>query len=439
MDASGRPSQQIINAQKELARRRKLAGVTYKPPAVRNAAFGLRNDVPSSTSSVSSEHSSLRRSPIPHAELRTPRSVPRSQLLVLPSQLSVRLSPTLAAYCLDKNHRHQGAALDGPYRLYKILQTVDQNGRGWLANTWVEALLTRKESPFAIYGRRQLKIMLRRGEGLFWQRVKSKGEMRIRLISRAKLVEALLSGSRLRGREVTMPIVYLLGRGRGRQAAVNAALYAAVHAGRLRYDQGPRGEKKPRPISRAALKKLAGCSRYRQRSYEKRMKISVQRNVHILGEHSDYKLARARQHFRLPAYKHIDFKGTINRHRRGASYIAVRLPNSYQIPDNIVTMQSRRQRTINRSLDGLCHMGSGGSGKEKIVRRYHRCASSAVRASQRAPHTPTYWPLSHKGSAHLWQTLMRASSAEAHPGPLRSQQRPYGGLPTAQSKGGDLD
>lgn len=417
MDATSTPSQQIINAQKELARRRKLAGVTYKPPTARNAddnalqSRGLWNDVPSSASSVSS-------SPFPNSERQTPHSVPSSQLPVPSSQLPVRLSPTLAAYCLDKSHRRQGAALDGPYRLYKILQTVDQNGRGWLANTWVESLLTQKESPFAIYGRRQLKIMLRRGEGLFWQRVKSKGELRIRLVSRGKLMEALLPGSRLRGREVAMPLTYLLGRGRGRQAAVNAALYAAVHAGRLRPDQGPRGDKKPRPISRAALQAVSGCSLYRQRSYEKRIKISVQRNVHILGEHSDYKLERARQHFRLPAYKHTDFKGKINRHRRGAAYIAVRLPNSYQVPDNIVAMQSQRQRTINRSLDGLCHMGSGGSGKEKSVRLYHRDAATAVRASQRDPHTPTYWPLTHKGPSRLWQTVAPPGDPDSNGGDL---------------------
>jgi hypothetical protein len=197
----------------------------------------------------------------------------------------VRVAPTLAAYCLDKNHRYRGHALDGPYRLYKILQVLDWEGRGWLANSFVETALTSKESRHYIYGRRQLKNMLMRGEGLFWQRAKSKGELRIRLVARAKLASHLLNG-RLRGREVIFPLQHILGNGRGRQAAVNAALYTAVHAGQIE-NQGKSG-----PISRARLRDVSGCSNYRQRRYEKRMGIIAASHIHILGRHSEYKLQR---------------------------------------------------------------------------------------------------------------------------------------------------
>ena len=319
----------------------------------------------------------------------------------------VRISPTLAAHCLDRQNRTNDATLDAPYRLYKILGALDENGRGWLANSDIEPRLTHKESPFYLYGRRQLKIILRRGEGLFWQRVKSKGQLRIRLVSRAKLLEALSPGSRLRGREVEIPLAYLLGHGsqRSRQADANAALYAAVHAGRLRPDSSPAGVAKPRPISRARLQELAGCSAYRQRSYERRMNITVEPNIHILGEHNEYELERARRHFDLPVYKHTDYQGKINRHRRGAAYIAMRLPNSYHLPDTITVVNSRRQRTINRALDGLCHMGSGGSDREAIVRRYHRDAATAVRANQHDNSTPAYWPITRNGATRLWQTV----------------------------------
>ena len=389
MDATGRPSQQIINAQKELARRRQLAGVSYQPPTVRNAE------------SATDPHS---------RSVPTALPVPNSQLTSPNSQFPIRISPTLAANCLDKHHRHQNASLDGPYRLYKILQALDEHGRGWLANVDVEPLLTKKESPFYIYGRRQLKIILRRGEGLFWQRVKSRGQMRIRLVSRAKLITSLSSGSRLRGKEVEIPLSYLLGSGRGRQADVNAALYAAVHAGRLRPDRAPSGREKPRPISRARLQELAGCSNYRQRSYERRMKITVERNIHILGAHNEYEMERARRHLGLPVYKHTDYQGKINRHRRGAAYIAVRLPNSYHLPQDITVVHSQRQRTINRFLDGLCHLGSGGSDREEIVRLYHRDAATAVRATQSDQHTPAYWPMLHNSGARLWQTYQVRSN-----------------------------
>jgi hypothetical protein len=310
----------------------------------------------------------------------------------------VRIAPTLAAYCLDKNHRYRGHPLDGPYRLYKILQALDREGRGWLPNPFVEKALTSKKSRRYIYGRRQLKNILMRGEGLFWQRAKSKGELRIRLVARAKVAGRLLN-SPLRGREVTFPLQHILGRGRGRQAAVNAALYTAVHAGQIA-SKGKAG-----PISRATLRDVSGCSSYRQRRYEKRMGITVARHIHILGAHSQYKLQQVRIHHGLPAYKHTDYHGKINRHRRGAHYIARRLPNSYITPDTFAVLHSRRQRTINRQLAGLCHMGSEGSDSDNYVRLFHENAVTAVRAFNRAPQTTVYCPLSRGTKAQLWRTL----------------------------------
>ena len=310
------------------------------------------------------------------------------------------------------------------------------NGRGWLANSDTESLLTKKKSPFYIYGRRQLKIILRRGEGLFWRRVKSKGQVRIRLVSRAKVVD-LLGCGRLRGKEVELPLSYLLGSGRGRQADVNAALYAAVHAGRLRPDKGRSGETKPRPISRARLQVLSGCSNYRQRSYERRLNITVCRNIHILGAHNDYDLERARQHLGLPAYKHTDYQGKINRHRRGAAYIAVRLPNSYHLPRDITVVHSQRLRTINRFLDGLCHLGSGGSDREEIVRLYHSDVAAAVRAAQKDQASPAYWPMITNGETRLWQSMQGECGKGQDAGQVvRCKMQITSGIRNPKSKGG---
>jgi hypothetical protein len=435
MDATTRPSQQLINAQKELARRRQMAGVrlpvtSYQRPVISGQCSADSNKSEILVSEAAT--SDIDTSDIPH---------PTSHI----NKSAIRIFPTLAAFCLDRQNRYHGAALDAPYRLYKILGALDKDGRGWLANGDVETTLTKKESPFYIYGRRQLKIILRRGEGLFWQRVKSKGQLRIRLVSRAKLLEALSPGTRLRGREVEIPLAYLLGSGRGRQADANAALYAAVQAGHLRPDKLPSGIEKPRPISRARLQELAGCSTYRQRSYERRMHITVERNIHILGAHSDYKLKRARQHFGLPAYKHTDYAGKIDRHRRGASYIAVRLPNSYHLPDAIRVVHSQRQRMINRTLDGLCHMGSGGSDREAIVRRYYNDAAAAVRAGKSDQDTPVYWPIAKNGHTRLWQNcagLQTVRSVQK----IETRDRDSGAVstsdirhPKSAIKGGDLN
>jgi len=379
MDANAGPSQTIRNAQQELARRRALAGIAYRPPA----------------GAAAQSTAWLQNFTAPPAREAQPPQVPPTRPS-LPT--TVRIAPTLAAHCLNKAHRHHGAALDTPYRLYKVLGVLDAQGRGWLSSAVVEAALTRKDSPTYLYGRRQLKAILRRGEGLFWNRVKHGGETRVRLVARARVVAALELG-RLRGQEVALPLAHLLGSGRGRQAAVNAALYTAVHAGRGRGDQ-PAG-----PISRAKLASLSGCSPYRQRRYETRMGIRVRANIRILGQYTEYAQERARRHLGLPAYKHIDYRGHINRHKRGAVYLAARLPNSYQAPDSVVALDSRRQQTMNRHLDGLCSMGSGGSDRKKAFRLFHRDAATAVRAHSRDPQQPVFWPLSAAGHARLWQAL----------------------------------
>jgi hypothetical protein len=376
-----KPSQALLNAQKELQKRRRLAGVSYRPPQ------------PSRSERIQPDWlNSLN-------EIHAPKEDAHHSLYPFPSvQATLRLSPSLASWCLDKDHRHQGFALDGPYRLYKILQSLDQEGRGWLANSFITPTLTRKESPYYIYGRRQLKNMLRRGEELFWHRIKSKGEVRIRLVSRAKVASRLLDG-RLRGREVSFPLHFILGHGRGRQAVVNAALYTAVHAGQTQQ----RG--RPGPISRARLRNVSGCSSYRQRRYEQRMKIRVTSNIHILGRYNAYQLQRVRLYQGLPAYKHTDYQGKINRHARGVDYIALRLPNSYRTPDTFAIVHSRRQRTINRQLGGLCLMGSEGSDRNEYVRLFHENAVAAVQAFNRDAQTTAFCPLMAGPKSQLWHSI----------------------------------
>ena len=380
MDVADRPSQALLNAQKELERRRRLAGVSYRPP---------RN--PSSNRA----QPDWLRLPV---KISSPAPENNPEPPTQPDQTAVRVAPTLAAHCLDKNHFYRGHALNGPYRLYKILQVLDWEGRGWLSNAFVSAALTRKESRYYIFGRRQLKNMLQRGEGLFWQRAKSKGELRIRLVARAGVASRLLNG-RLRGQEVSFPLQYMIGGGRGRQAAVDAALYTAVHAGQIER-KGKSG-----PVSRATLRDVSGCSSYRQRRYEKRMGITVASNIHILGRHSEYKLDQARLQQGLPVYKHTDYQGKINRHRRGDNYIAQRLPNSYHTPHTFAVVHSRRQRTINRQLVGLCHMGSEGSDSSEYVRLFHENAQSAVRSFNRNPRTTAFCPLARGTITNLWGSI----------------------------------
>ena len=182
MDAAGNPSQLLLNAQKELQKRRQLAGITYHPPCPAGDASltldWLKKLSPSPADpSINVEgrstpaHPKQAQGDKQHQGNCQTRGFDHKNII----ETNVRVSPTIAAACLNHDQQHNGFALDGPYRLYKILQILDKYGRGWLDYQTVSTVLTAKKSPSFIYGKRQLKIMLRRGEGLFWQRVKSAG------------------------------------------------------------------------------------------------------------------------------------------------------------------------------------------------------------------------------------------------------------------------
>lgn len=320
---------------------------------------------------------------------------------------TIRIFPTLAAFCIDNTNRVNGHDLSTPYRLYKLLQAIDLPGRGIVGLNTAVSELTAKGSSWYIYGKRQLKTVLKRGESIFWNRVKSNGRIVIRLVSRAKLTTRL-GLDKLTGKEISAPVAMFLGSGRGRQSHVSAAIYAAWHAGRNTSD------KKPKPITRRTLAHSAHISKFRQQSYEKKIGIDARRNVRILANYSDYDLDRARIHYHLPAYKHVDFLGKVDRHRRGAAYVAMLMPNSYTAPKQFNVIESRRQRTVNQTLDGLRLMSESatfndvateGSGKAEFIRVFHDNPVLAYKAASRDKDTNAFYRMQTGTRAGVWSTV----------------------------------
>ena len=319
---------------------------------------------------------------------------------------AVRIFPSFATAILDHEQRINGHIVDVAARLFLVLKTIDaaeHNGRGWLSWSEVVRLITDTKSPCYLYGKRQLKNALNRGEGVFWHRVKHRHETRIRLVSRERAAAALGIDC-LRGSETAVPLHAILGLtdvrtgktavdGRSRMANFRAAMYAAVQGGRHH-------EEREKPISRQKIEQIYHVSEYRQRSYAKRTGIKTQRNITPICRYSKEKLTAVRQVDGIPAYKHYDKRGILG--PRGAAYIARMLPNTYTPPSFVSQQKRNRTCKANKALAGLRIMSGADSGSDQR-RVFHHQAGTAIKAADKNADRDAYAKLTTRTAAGVWK------------------------------------
>ena len=316
-----------------------------------------------------------------------------SGLSGLPGDGVIKLHPSLALAMLQ-------AGQSAPGRLWLLLRSLDENGRGCLPLNEVRAMLTKKDSPTRLCGQRQLRALLQQGNGLFWQRDKT----RVWLSSTVK-VAAGLGVVRLSGRPIALPLTVLLEP----IGLVRAHLYASFHSSRL----GEAGQEAG-PISRESLTAVSGVSRRTQHAYEQRAKVRVQRNIAVgaaigaagaVGATASASLNQKTATTEEAAWQHgramfvlTDSKGIQG--KPGQRYLAWQLPNSYSGPHAL--MARGRQRHLNHQLVDLRHYGDAGNGsfggfsagclaKVLLRRRYAANGAMAGRCLKRQTNTNIYW------------------------------------------------
>ena len=264
----------------------------------------------------------------------------------------------------------------------------------------VREKLSHKESALRVCGRRQLRNLLRQGQGVFWQRDKS----RLWLRSAARVALAL-DVERLHGRPVAVPLSVLLS-GIGQ---VRAHFYATFHSGRPASEKDPMG----RPINRATLDKITHVPARTQRLYEQRAAVEVRSNMAV-GERLN------QQNFQERAWRHgratflfIDSEG--NQGPAGGRYVAWRLPNSYQGPHAL--SPKGRLKKINRQIDLVNSRAQGNDlgradARHTVDRLFHTNGQEAGRAYNRDQSQDTYWPTGRprsgktgSGQRRLWRVL----------------------------------
>jgi hypothetical protein len=293
--------------------------------------------------------------------------------------------------------------LTAPGRLWLMLRYLDGVGQGSFRIDMVSDYLTPKSASLHLCGRRQLRNLLRDGDGVFWTRDKEHIWLRS-----AERVAYALGVPRLTGQPVALPVAGLL-TGVG---AFRAHLYAAFHSGRTRETkQGVWS----RPIARETMTQLSGVGRSSQRVYEERLGLMVQANFAV-GEPSDKENLEQRAWVQGQSLFELkDYYG--QQGKKGKVYLAWQLPNSY------VGQHKRRpkgrQKRINRKLKDLVMKGMPGnvgvavetqSSDRIAVKRYYANGKLAAQAyGRRASHEQhsLYWQRhgTRNGRFVLWQEL----------------------------------
>jgi len=306
---------------------------------------------------------------------------------------SVKLHPDVALGMLRQDQSAAG-------RIWLLLRHFDTSGKGWIAVRQCRERLTGKRSATRVCGWRQLRNLLTKGEGVFWQRA---GE-RIWLRSVAK-VAAALGVFQLSGTPVAIP-VDVLTQGIG---TVRAHLYASFHSGRA--STASAGSHHSMPLARQTIRGICHISRRTQRSYERKAHVHTQHNFAI-GPQATIDVERETAWRHGPGFFRLsDKKG--KQGAMGKTYVAWQLPNSYAGPHR---QQPRgKQKRINQELADLFMQGMTGNGKalvasKKVYRskRFFPNGRQAARAIVRPCGHEVYWRNTHnrhRQGIRFWHCL----------------------------------
>lgn len=272
---------------------------------------------------------------------------------------TIPIPPTLARTLLKQERTADG-------RVWLLLRHLDSQGRGWHTREFATKQLAGKESEWRICGKRQLRNLLRRGNGLFWVLDRD----RIWLRSQARVAHAL-GLRRMEKHSVSLTPADLTGS----IGPVRAHLYAAFHS-----------KRDARPISRASIQAVTGASRSSQRNYERAAGVRIRPNYALLAPITtpiDTKEAAWR--YGRACFELTDHKG---RHGKpGTRYMARQLPNSYHSPQT--TQRTGSSRRVNRTLRDLLQLGTTGNGTATIERIYCNTVQEALRGA--VNRSELYW------------------------------------------------
>ena len=270
------------------------------------------------------------------------------------------------------------------YRVWLACRYLDGAGSGWVSLIQMRAEFASHRSKLRLCGWRRLRQILGKGNGRFWDWDKARG--RVWLFGAAR-VAAHLGVSRLAGQPVALPMTAIT-EGIG---DFKAHLYAAWHSGRHTDN----------PISRSQQHLITSVPERTQRHYGKVARIGRQTNMAIGGKYTSEEVKKQAWQRGRAVFQFTDHQG--QQGRKGASYVAWHLPNSYIGPHSGTA--KGRQRKINRELKDLVDKEAQGNGGKRLRKCYYANGGEAGQAYNRQSACDLYWPFVGQKGRHrvnLW-------------------------------------
>jgi hypothetical protein len=201
----------------------------------------------------------------------------------------------------------------------------------------------------------------------------------------AKVAEQL-AVDRLKHQPVGVPVAVLTKK----IGVVRAHLYASFHSGRSEA-----------PISRDKLEELSNVRPRIQRRYEKIAKVKKQRNFAVGQQVDGQNLEEKAWQHGHATFQLKDFQG--KRGRKGKTYLAWQLPNSYSGPH--AQLAKGQQKRINQELTDLFMQGMTGNGQDsRLNRRFFDNGRIAAKAFSKAKQS-IYWQGIDNHGCQFWHVL----------------------------------
>lgn len=324
----------IRNGQKELAKRRKLAGIDAP----------LSNDIEPVPAPI-----------IPLQD--APDQAPERE--TLPTR--VKIYPSLALAFLE-----HFPSVGRVYDLLKAYDLATYSGRGFIHRDEARELLT--VGPWRCMSWRRLRQILQQGGGITWSEHHNGN---IQLFSPGRVAVAMGAGI-LRGRPVWVDPRHL---NSGIQQ-VRATYYATFDA----------GQSKGNPITRQAKRQATGIPESTQRVYDAVAGTKRKANIAVSSEsyNRENRESRAWENGRN-TFKFYDHRG--QHVPKGHVTIAWRLPNSYTSQFELAP--KGRQRKHNKRINLVIKREQGT--KSSFMQLYHPAAGQAVKAIEANPGHDHYY------------------------------------------------
>ena len=278
----------------------------------------------------------------------------------------VKVYPTLAlAYIQQK--------LAPVAAIYHLLKAYDHEGRGVVSRDIAREIFTVKKPANAFHWRlitwRRLRQIFDQGEGIFWTIAGDN----IHLYGPDKVSNNLGAG-RLRGRPVLVPT----GKLAASSKKVKAYFYATFDAGMSRNN----------PMTRQSRRRATGVPERTQLEYDKEAGTKRLTNIAVTPfAYNRENIQRFAWERGKNVFKYFDAKGKYAKKRR--SVIAWRMPNSYI--SSLETAPKGRQKKHNRKIDLVENLERGND--LEFVRIYHPTAQQAGREFNRRPDINHFYDL----------------------------------------------